>query len=395
VAKRILKHAFLSFIAAVLYIASPTVFLYFYFIHPETTGLLFSFLGILCLLKFNEEKAKNYRWYTLGLLSLVLSTLSKHAFFVTALPVLFLFFYLYCHHHNISVFKFVFSKQFAKTLGASTLFSLLVFFIINPFAFLQPGDFITNQIFMFSTQTQGSIFQSEAMMQWLKIIKSIPVMYLSIILLPFSVLGAIFLGRDQKEGRTFYIVNIISVLFYIVIFSVSAQYIIRANYFAPVYPFLVLNLLSIVLYMVRRWDANIIKLLIMVPLAYFIFFVLISDFSDTIPKGYTRLMYKETVIYKVYDFIEKEIPKGSKIAHDQFVALPPTVEGCHYWQGCGTDYIEEFQPDYIIFNADITFNGETLPEAQRLKKYISDHNFILINTIGEGDNSLGVWKKPD
>lgn len=133
----------------------------------------------------------------------------------------------------------------------------------------------------------------------------------------------------------------------------------------------------------------------MAPLGYLLFFVLIGDFSSTIPIGYTRLMYKDTLIYKTYTYIENNIPSGSKIAHDQFVALPSNVTGCHYWQGCGTDYIEEFQPDYIIFDADITFNGESLPEALRLKKYISDLRFVLVNTISVGDKSIGVWKKSD
>src|SRR5215213_3547396 len=87
VAKRFLKHDLLAFAAGLLYIASPAVSKFFYFIHSETTGLLFLFLGILCLHKFHEQAARDFRWYTLGLLFLTLSILSKHIFLFTALPV--------------------------------------------------------------------------------------------------------------------------------------------------------------------------------------------------------------------------------------------------------------------------------------------------------------------
>lgn len=392
VAKRILKHTFLSFMATFLYIASPAVYPNFYFLHPESTGLLFLFIGVLCLLNFNDGKAENYRWYTLGLFSLVLSALSKQVFFITALPVLFLFYYLYCHHHNISILKFVFSRQFARILLSSTLLSVFVFFVINPFAFIQPKIFIANQIRVFMNQTQGSIFHVEAVMKWLETIKKIPVIYLSIILLPFTLLGAIIFGRDQKVGKIFYIVNIIGSCFYVIIISVSARYLIQVTYFAPIYPFFVLNLINIPLYIVRKWNINIIKSLFMIPLAYFLFFVLVADFSISIPKGYARLMYKNSHIYKVYSYIEEKIPRGSKVAYDHHVAIPSDkgITSCHFWQGCGTDYIEKFQPDYVIFQENWTLNGLPHPQTERLTKYVNDHHFILIDTI----ESVSVWKKP-
>jgi hypothetical protein len=76
------------------------------------------------------------------------------------------------------------------------------------------------------------------------------------------------------------------------------------------------------------------------------------------------------------------------------------IIGCQYWQGCGTDYIEEFHPDYVIFSDDWTFGGTKLAESLRLEKYVKDHHFILTDRI-EGtnlgpnkveNNSLEVWK---
>lgn len=390
IAKRFLKHTFLSFTAALLYIASPAVFSYFYFIHPESTGLLFLFLAILCLLNFNDGKAKNMRWYTWGLVCLVLSALSKHFFFITALPVLFLFCFIYCYYNHIYIGEFVFSKKFIRTLFLSTILSLAVFFFINPFAFFQPKVFITNQVLLFSTQTQDSISSVDGIMQWINIIKTLPVIYLSIILIPITLSAAIFLEGTEKVGRTFYIVNIIGSLIFVIILSISMRYIIDVTYLSHIYPFFVLNIISIALYIVRRWSANIIKLFVMIPLAYFLFFVVVVDFSVSLPKGYTRLAYQDSSIYKVYTYIEENIPNGSKIAHDHHVAIPYDKEiiGCHFW-GCGTDYLEEFQPDYVIFDENWIFSGEIFPGTVQLKKFVSDHNFILIDTI----DSVSIWKK--
>ena len=138
VTRQFLKHELFSFLAGLLYITSPAIARFFYFIHPETTGLLFLFLGILCLQKFHQHVARDLRWYVFGLLSLVLSVLSKHGFFFIALPVLFLYLYIYCHHHQISPFRFIFSRKFGVALLASSLLAALMFFVINPFAFLQP-----------------------------------------------------------------------------------------------------------------------------------------------------------------------------------------------------------------------------------------------------------------
>ncbi len=397
VAKRLLRNLFLSFTAALLLIASPVVFSHFYILHPESTGLLFLLLGILSLLNFNDGRAEDHRWYTVGLISLVLSALSKQVFFITALPVLFLFYYLHCHYHNMSIFKFAFTRRFAQILLFTILLSIIVFFIINPFAFIQPKVFIANQMTMFSTQTNGSVSHTEAIKIWLQMIKTIPIIYVSIALSPFTLLGAIILGRDQKIGKIFYIVNIVSSVLYVIMISISARYLIQSVYFLPIYPFLILNLLGIALFIIRKSNIALIKLLVIIPLSYFLFFVLIADFSVTIPAGYTRLMYKDTQIYKVYSYIEENIPYGSKIAYDNNVALPSNkgLIGCHYWQGCGTDYIEVFQPDYVIFSETWKFNGKTLPQTARLIKYINDHHFILVDTISYGNNDpVSVWKKP-
>jgi hypothetical protein len=394
VAKRILKNVFLAFAAALLFIASPAVFRYFYWIHPESTGILFLFLGVLSLLRFNDSRGEDTRWYTFGLISLVLSALSKQVFLITALPVLFLFYYSYCYYHGISIWKFAVSRQFFKVLLFTIFLALLIFFIINPFAFLQFDTFVTNQRFMFSTQTNGAVSRLEAIQKWLEIIRSAPIMYLSILSAPVTLLGAMILGRNQKIGRAFFMVSLFSSILYVILILISARYLIQMGYFAPIYPFFILNFLIIPLYVIRKWNIPWLKFATGSSLIFLLGFVLVSDFSTTIPNGYARLRYKRSPVYQAYAYIRDNIPRGSKIAHDHLVAVPSLngLEGCQYWYGsCGTDYIEQFRPDYVIFSETWKFNGETLPETQRLQKYVRDHRFVFVENIG--NTQLSVWRR--
>ncbi len=402
VARRFLKHNLAAFVAGLLYIASPVVSKFFYFIHPETTGLLFLFLAILCLLKFQEESARDLRWYTFGLLSLILSILSKHGFVFTAAPVFLLFLYIYCYHRNISILRFILSRQFGQVLLGSLAFSAIIFFVINPFAFFQPGTFLANQVLLFSTQTQGSLTEMEATKAWLDVLQKIPIIFISIVLSPFSLLGAILLA-NQKVEKMLYIVNLIGSVFFTLFNVISLRYIIYEGYLAPIYPLFILNILGIALFIIRKWHVRPLKFITLLTLTYFLFIILVKDFSISIPIEWTRLRYRDTLAYKSYQYIETKIPKGKKIAYDHLVAIPSdmNINGCQYWQGCGTDYIEQFNPDYVIFDGGWKFSGTTLPETARLIQYVNDHNFILIDTIvgsAPSDStrlSIEVWKKSE
>ncbi|HUE99688.1 MAG TPA: glycosyltransferase family 39 protein [Anaerolineales bacterium] len=399
VARRVLKHNLLALVACLLCMASPVVSYFFYFIHPETTGLLFLFLALLCLLKFNEGSARDSRWYTFALLFLTLSVLSKHPFALAALPVLFLFLYVYCYYHNISVFRFMLSKQFWRVLLGSLILSVLIFFIINPFAFLQPRTFLSNQIYLFSGHSQGVLSEAEAIKKWLDILRDMPIIWISLLLAPLSLLGASLFG-DQKVNKIMYITNLLGAVFFTFFNVMSIRYIIYNGYLAPIYPFFILNILGVALFIVRKWNMGLQKLITLSVLTIFLSFVFIKDTSVSLPLQWNRLRYQDSLAYQSYKYIEANIPDGKRIAHDHFVAVPHQrdLKGCHYSsEGCGTDYIEEFRPHYIIF--DPNWTSADVGVLQRLRarmiKYIDDHDFVLIDTIGPYNGSyLQVWKKP-
>ena len=390
VANRALRHRFFSFIAALLLIANPLMFRYFFFIHPETTGLLFLFLGILCLFRFHEERAKDYRWYTIGLVCLVLSALSKQIFFFTALPVLFLFVYLYCFHQEITIYGFLRSRVFFIAFLKTTIMSLLVFFVIHPYAFLQPTVLISANQWLLSAHS--SLPMQAALKLWVSKIVTIPIIITSILACPIT-LGALYMQNIYKPNKMLYLVNLLGSCIILLFICMTARLFIAPSYLIPVYPFFILNVLSVLLYIIRKVSLlPVLKYILIVTISWSLLFILVTDFSQSAPMGNTRLRFRDSTVYKVYVWIDNNIPDNSRIANDITVTVPDGkgITSCNYWgEQCGTDYIEEYNPDYVIYDEDYrTSDAGTI----RLKEYITDHDLKLIAII---DNTVEVYKKDE
>jgi hypothetical protein len=111
--------------------------------------------------------------------------------------------------------------------------------------------------------------------------------------------------------------------------------------------------------------------------------------KSTLHDSEVRLDYKNSIAFRTYEYINNNIKSGDKIAHDHFVAVPSNMNNisCHFWHGCGTDYIEEFNPTYVMFNPNFSFNGPS-KETLRLKKYIKDHNMKLVSSIAARQGNI-------
>lgn len=417
VASKVLRNKFLALVACFLFLMSPGVFEFFFFIHPETTGMLFSFSGILFIFKYNESRAERHEYYILGLTCLVLSALSKQIFFFTALPVLFLALNSYCLHHNQSLMRFMKSKLFGRYLTITTLLSLSILFFIHPYLFFHPLNTyrFQKEVVAVFTEGQYALTTGQSLKMWFDVLKSKPLIFYALILSPFT-LGWAFVRRQRPEA-VLYIVNMVALLCISTIIVLTVHAWIRDEYFAPIYPFFVLNAMTVVVGIARMRVRSLwlIRAVLLVGAAYFIFFDLASIVGESLQMSFRRLDYKSSVAFHVYEYIETNIPAGAKVAHDHNVAIPSTkgIVDCHYWQGCGERaWIERFDPDYVIFDESFTVSGIPHGPTQTLKKYIKDHQFELIQVIhGHGgysecaagdvelclsrrkDTPVSVWKR--
>ena len=116
------KNLVISFFIAILFIFSPFSNL-FYFIHPETTGILFTFLAVNYLFDYENKSQKKFYYYSL--ICLVLATLSKQQFFISSFFLSIFLIFLFFNKNKINFCISYFFKEIAKAF----LLSLFVLFL--------------------------------------------------------------------------------------------------------------------------------------------------------------------------------------------------------------------------------------------------------------------------
>jgi len=395
----------INFLFCILFITSSIHYI-FYFIHPESTGALFIFLGISSLLFY--IKTPKLPIYFVGVIFLVMASLTKQTFFIASLPILFCFIDVYRKKFNMNYLSFFISSHLVKLLKNTFYLSLFAFFIIHPYAFIKPIDFLKFQYLLsqsFSAAGEVSYFQS--INSWVGIIKYNPLMFFSLMSLPFIIPFTFFMYKKSNLYEYFlFSMNGIAAIFLFLFVAYGNRLVFYDVYLFPCYLFLFLNIFGIVQFLIIR--SLKFKFLFfreffyIISIGFLLFFIEVG-MKSTLHDSEVRLDYKNSIAFKTYKYINNNIRPGDKIAHDHFVAVPSNMNNisCHFWHGCGTDYIEEFNPTYVMFNPIFSFNGKSV-ETERLAKYVKDHNMVLIGKItslqfnivdvgiNNNDNSVGV-----
>ncbi len=396
------KNLFINFLFCILFMTS-SIHINFYFIHPESTGALFIFLGILSLLFFIQDSKLSL--YFTGVIFLVMASLAKQIFFIAALPILFCFIEVYRKKINMNYSSFFMSILFFKLLKNTFYLSLLLFFIIHPYAFIRPIDFLKFQYLLSqSFAAAGKVSYLQSINSWVGIIKYDPLMFFSLISLPIIIPFTVFMYKKSNLYEYFlFSMNGIAAIFIFLFVAYGNRLAFYGHYLFPCYLFLFFNIFGIVHFLVTRslkFKFLLFKNFFYISsIVFFLIFIVVgmkSTFHDLL----VRLDYKNSIAFKTYEYINNiNIRSGDKIVHDHFVAVPFDMNNisCHFWHGCGTDYIEEFNPTYVMFNPNFSFNGPH-KETLRLRKYVKDHNMKFVSKIASrqaginsDDDSVEVW----
>jgi hypothetical protein len=395
----------INFLFSVLFIVSSLHYV-FYFIHPESTGALFIFLSISSLHLFIKE-SKLLLYYT-GVIFLVMASLAKQTFFIAALPILFCFIDVYRKGINMNSSSFFTSTHFFKLLKNTFYLSLLVSFIIHPYAFIKPIEFLNFQYSLSqSFSSAGDISYMHSINSWVSLIKNNPLMYFSFISLSIVIPYAFFMYKKSNLYEYFLVsMNGVAAIFIFLFVAFGNRLVYHDAYLFPCYLFLFFNIFAIVQFLIietRKFKLLLFREFFYITFISFFLFFIVVGLKSTLHDSRARLDYKNSIAFRTYEYINNNIKPGDRIAHDHFVAVPYEMNNisCHFWRGCGTDHIDKFSPNYVIFNPDWSFNGISV-ETERLAKYVKDHNMLLIgkitslhfNTvdgdINNGDNSVGV-----
>ncbi len=400
--KKLFSNKMLPFIGALFYILCDTGYKYFYFLHPETTGMMFVFFALLCLLKFIENP-QGHKIYFYGLIFLVLASLSKQFYFFISLPILALFFHFYCVNEKKRYIDFLLSKQFIKILKYTIIISVSILLVIHPFSIFEFQKFLEYQseLSMFISGDY-SVSLDESFEAWKIVFFSAPIIKLSTLLFPVSfVVSVICYLKSKNSKHIIYIVSSASLILLSCLIIVGNRLFINSSYIYPLYPFFIINLLSIIFFIKNTnfKKFQIVKFAIVIFFTYFIIFSLSRSIYYNIPRIFDRLYYKDSLSYITYNYIKNNITPEDKVVHDHFIAFPSAMKeyGCHFWHGCGTDYIDEYQPNYVIFNEYYRVNDKKYAETERLKQYIKEANLTFVKKIygnnNENNITVSIYKK--
>jgi hypothetical protein len=321
---------------------------------------------------------------------------------------LFCFIDVYRKELNMNYSSFFISGHLVKLLKNTFYLSLFAFFIIHPYAFIKPIDFLKFQYLLsqsFSAAGEVSYFQS--INSWVGIIKYNPLMFFSLMSLPFIIPFTFFMYKKSNLYEYFlFSMNGIAAIFLFLFVAYGNRLVYSDAYLFPCYLFLFFNIFGIVQFLIietKKFKFLLFREFFYITSIGFFVFLITVGIKSTLHDSLRRLDYKNSIAFRTYEYINNNVKPGDRIAHDHFVAVPAKMNNisCHFWRGCGTGYIDEFNPNYVIFNPDFSFNGKSI-ETKRLARYVKDHNMLLIgkitsfqsNVVGVGidnnDNSVGV-----
>jgi hypothetical protein len=275
--------------------------------------------------------------------------------------------------------------------------------VIHPFAIIELQKFLEyQQMLNMFVSGDYALTLSEAFKKWLSVYSQIPLIQLSFFLLPLSlILGLTYYLKFRKLQHLLYIVNLVGIILISGMICFGNRLFVEDCYIQPIYPFLIINVLSVILF-IKNIDLKRLAIVRSVSLIFFAYFVILSlskSIYTNVPKIVDRIYYQNSIAYLSYEYIIQNILPSDKIAYDSHVAFPEAIknQGCHYWRECGTDYIYDYKPNYVMFYEDYIVNGKKFAGTERFKKYIKENNLTLIKKIdGIVDDkkiTISVYKK--
>jgi hypothetical protein len=379
------ENLIINFFLVILFIFSPFYDLFF-FLHPETTGILFTFLAVNYLLDYENKSQKKFYYYSL--ICIVLAALSKQQFFISSFFLsIFLFFIFFKKNKNILLSSFFF-----KEIIKFSLLSLFIFFLVHPYAFLMPYKFLISQISLGTGFAVGTNLDFlDAFILWVNVYKSSSLFLFSMI---FNLLNVIIISGKKNSSfeKNFNFLLFLIIIFTIFYFSIGNKNNIQFAYYQAIYAIIILQLLlflktifDLSFFNKIQFKALLICLLLIFPL---------YNFDPTVKSLQKRFSYKEGITYKSYEYIKENLSTNDKIANDHHVAIPFLMKDitCHYWHSCNNyNKILNFQPNYVAFLDPLPVWGwsENL-EGKALKKYTEDKKMKLVKTIDDKYSSSKI-----
>lgn len=376
----------------IMALCSP-ITIYHYRFHPETVGVFF--LNLACIYLINLARRNKlikkdlFCNYLMILLFLVLSTLAKPTFILITAPIYLCLLSVYIRNLGKPIFSYLKSNDFKKFFAKSIGWSLVIFFIINPFFFIKLKEAIWRQLDnVHAHAVAPKILWHESIAAWISTIASDPFITFSILA---TVIVVVCLWLNKKMER-FLRNNLLFVQFavlgYILFVILSFKLSSTSIYLIPIWPLLAINSIVLISYIAKRLPlpsgANATLSLMIIAIMSF------GNFKANLTGIEDFANYKEGVQYKIFAYIKNNIPNGSSIMHDHYVSIPDgkDIKSYHYWQN-SIDTLRDIETNYIIFNPELKFNNHYQEATLILKEHVKNHSYKKMQTI----ECIEIWER--
>lgn len=377
---RTLFKGLVALVVTFAFITNPMLSHFLNEIHPESLGLLLQILAILVLINVYQSKSINDKLFTYAVIFLSLSGLCKQAFIISNFFVGLTFLILY-YTDAYKEHKTLPYKEVWPPIRKAILTFFAVFFVIHPFAFLQPIRFLSAQM-RISAEHSSKTF-SEVFPQWIDVLSNNPVIVLNTAL----VLCVPFLFKKHR------------LLSLSIIFSnlITAIYIYKARlwvvetYLLPTFLFSYLNVAYVICQLILKKITpafSIIKILIVAFLAL----TLTTDTVYSVYKQQARY-FKQGLKTKdaSWSYLEK-VENGTRVAYSPNIAMPDNLKeiGCMAWQGCkDAQELAQYNPELIVASLDYPhFN------SSEYSKFITQNNYRVIAQFNKAPVQRTICTRP-
>ena len=298
---------------------------------------------------------------------------------------------------NLSFYKYLTNFEFWKYFLRSALIGILVFFVIHPYAFFQPINFLNAQLAILGDFQGGSISLYENLNVWLSLIKGQHFLFISLIIVPINIFSSFILHWNKEKSVYFYlnIMNCFAILFIFLMLVRGNNFFHSLHYLNPLSLFLCPNFLSVSLFLINSKN-KINEFIFRIIIYSFIIYSISIQYLSVKAFLDIRMNFENTFPYLTHKYI-KNLTKDDqslRIAHDHLVAPPSNLKfTCHFWNSCVGDVIYDFNPDYLIFWPDFTFANKPHGPTTKFNEYVTEKNMILIDKITIDYINIHVYKK--
>jgi hypothetical protein len=364
---------FLALLLTISIIFSPAS-KFFYFIHPETTGILFIILSVRYFLKTkSSDKISNLY---LSIIFLVLASLSKQLF---AIYVFFIFTYFYIYYYSYLKLRFYKESSNLHMNLMVFLVILITSLVVVPYVFIQPAKFILIQLNLGVSFYQNISFVDN-FFSWMKLLlKSnfiVTNIFLNLLLLFLLKLS------KPKELNHFYFLALSTICyFFIIIFlnrgNISLVYLYLLN-FVLLFAFVFTQFIS--------FKRLFVALIIISHIG-----LIVTEYPKLKYKLDQRLDFNNSLAAISYQYLDNLDNDGLIVFHDQFVAVPKKHISCHFWKDCNNlDYVSSIEPDYIIYAENYKIGwAKYNNQPRRIHEYIKESgSYHLLTTLSGSRGSI-------